>query len=190
MKKAKPSNPLFLLDEIDKLGSDWRGDPSSALLEVLDPEQNSTFSDHYLEVDYDLSNVMFITTANTLNIPAPLMDRMEIIRIAGYTEDEKVEIARKHLIPNAIAKHGVDAKEWAIDDEGLLLLIRRYTREAGVRNLERELSTLIRKAVKELTLTKKKAIVVDAKAVGDYIGVAKYRYGELEDVDQIGVVTG
>ena len=155
MRKAKSSNPLFLLDEVDKMGADFRGDPSSALLEVLDPEQNHTFNDHYLEVDYDLSNVMFITTANTLNIPPPLMDRMEIIRIAGYTEDEKVEIARKHLIPNAIAKHGLEPKEWSIDDEALLLLIRRYTREAGVRNLERELSTLIRKAVKELTLEKK-----------------------------------
>ena len=190
MRKAKSSNPLFLLDEVDKMGSDFRGDPSSALLEVLDPEQNSTFNDHYLEVDYDLSNVMFITTANTLNIPPPLMDRMEIIRIAGYTEDEKVEIARKHLIPHAIAKHGLDLKEWAIDDEALLLLIRRYTREAGVRNLERELSTLIRKAVKELTLSKKKSVLVDAKTVSDYIGVPKYRYGEVEAEDQIGVVTG
>jgi ATP-dependent Lon protease len=190
MRKAKSSNPLFLLDEVDKMGADFRGDPSSALLEVLDPEQNHTFNDHYLEVDYDLSSVMFITTANTLNIPPPLMDRMEIIRIAGYTEDEKVEIARKHLIPHAIAKHGLDATEWAIDDEALLLLIRRYTREAGVRNLERELSTLIRKAVKELTLTKKTSILVEAKSVGDFIGVPKYRYGELEDVDQIGVVTG
>ena len=149
MRKAKSSNPLFLLDEVDKMGSDFRGDPSSALLEVLDPEQNHTFNDHYLEVDYDLSSVMFITTANTLNIPPPLMDRMEIIRIAGYTEDEKVEIARKHLIPHAITKHGLDPKEWAIDEEALLTIIRRYTREAGVRNLERELSTLIRKAVKE-----------------------------------------
>ena len=190
MRKAKSSNPLFLLDEVDKMGADFRGDPSSALLEVLDPEQNHTFNDHYLEVDYDLSNVMFITTANTLNIPPPLMDRMEIIRIPGYTEDEKVEIARKHLIPAAIAKHGLEPKEWSIDDEGLLLLIRRYTREAGVRNLERELSTLIRKAVKELTLSQKKSIVVDTKGVGDFLGVPKYRYGELEDVDQIGVVTG
>src|SRR5712671_5102651 len=190
MRKAKTANPLFLLDEVDKMGSDFRGDPSSALLEVLDPEQNHTFNDHYLEVDYDLSSVMFITTANTLNIPPPLMDRMEIIRIAGYTEDEKVEIARKHLIPHAISKHGLEAKEWSIDDEGLLLLIRRYTREAGVRNLERELSTLIRKAVKELTLTKKEAVAVEAKNVSDYIGVPKYRYGEVEDVDQIGVVTG
>src|SRR5436305_11768618 len=140
------------------MGSDFRGYPSSALLEVLDPEQNSTFNDQYLEVDYDLSSVMFITTANTLNIPAPLMDRMEIIRIAGYTEDEKVEIARRHLIPNATAKHGLTPNEWSIDDDALLLLIRRYTREAGVRNLERELSTLIRKAVKELTLEKKESI--------------------------------
>src|ERR1700739_4667206 len=190
MRKAKTANPLFLLDEVDKMGSDFRGDPSSALLEVLDPEQNHTFNDHYLEVDYDLSSVMFITTANTLNIPPPLMDRMEIIRIAGYTEDEKVEIARKHLIPHATAKHGLDPKEWAIDDEALLLLIRRYTREAGVRNLERELSTLIRKAVKELTLAKKKSVLVEANNVGDYIGVPKFRYGEVEDQDQVGVVTG
>jgi ATP-dependent Lon protease len=190
MRKAKSSNPLFLLDEVDKMGADFRGDPSSALLEVLDPEQNHTFNDHYLEVDYDLSHVMFITTANTLNIPPPLMDRMEIIRIAGYTEDEKVEIARKHLIPHATAKHGLDPKEWAIDDEALLLVIRRYTREAGVRNLERELSTLIRKAVKELTLSKTKSITVEAKTVADYLGVPKFRYGEVEDEDQVGVVTG
>src|ERR1044072_1194377 len=171
MRKAKSSNPLFLLDEVDKMGADFRGDPSSALLEVLDPEQNHTFNDHYLEVDYDLSSVMFITTANTLNIPPPLMDRMEIIRIAGYTEDEKVEIARRHLIPNAIAKHGLKPGEWAIEDEGLLLLIRRYTREAGVRNLERELSPLIRKAVKELTLEQKTSITVDAQNVPNYLGV-------------------
>ena len=190
MRKAKTSNPLFLLDEVDKMGADFRGDPSSALLEVLDPEQNHTFADHYLEVDYDLSNVMFITTANTLNIPPPLMDRMEIIRIAGYTEDEKVEIARKHLIPHAIAKHGLDTKEWSIDDEALLLMIRRYTREAGVRNLERELSTLIRKAVKELMTSKKKSIAVTAATVGDYLGVPKHRYGEIEDEDLVGMVTG
>jgi ATP-dependent Lon protease len=190
MRKAKTSNPLFLLDEVDKMGADFRGDPSSALLEVLDPEQNHTFNDHYLEVDYDLSHVMFITTANTLNIPPPLMDRMEIIRIAGYTEDEKVEIARKHLIPHATAKHGLASDEWSIDDEALLLVIRRYTREAGVRNLERELSTLIRKAVKELTLSKTKSITVEAKNVADYLGVPKFRYGEVEDQDQVGVVTG
>src|SRR3954464_4608925 len=190
MRKAKSSNPLFLLDEGDKMGADFRGDPSSALLEVLDPEQNHAFNDHYLEVDYDLSNVMFITTANTLNIPPPLMDRMEIIRIAGYTEDEKVEIARKHLIPHAIVKHGLTPKEWTIDDEALLMLIRRYTREAGVRNLERELSTLIRKAVKDLTISKKKSVNVDAKNLPDFLGVPKYRYGEVEEEDQVGVVTG
>ena len=190
MRKAKTSNPLFLLDEIDKMGADFRGDPSSALLEVLDPEQNSTFNDHYLEVDYDLSNVMFITTANTLNIPGPLMDRMEIIRIAGYTENEKVEIARKHLIPNSLAKHGLDSKEWSIDDDSLLLMIRRYTREAGVRNLERELSTLARKAVKELMLSKKKSVKVTEKVVEEFLGVPKYRYGEIETDDQVGVVTG
>jgi ATP-dependent Lon protease len=190
MRKAKSSNPLFLLDEVDKMGSDFRGDPSSALLEVLDPEQNHTFNDHYLEVDYDLSHVMFITTANTLNIPPPLMDRMEIIRIAGYTEDEKVEIARKHLIPHAITKHGLDSKEWTIDDEALLTIIRCYTREAGVRNLERELSTLIRKAVKELILSEKKPVKASADNLADYLGVPKYRYGEVEDKDQIGIVTG
>jgi len=190
MRKAKSSNPLFLLDEIDKMGADFRGDPSSALLEVLDPEQNSTFNDHYLEVDYDLSGVMFVTTANTLNIPPPLMDRMEIIRIAGYTEDEKLEISRKHLIPNAIAKHGLKADEWTIDDAALLTVIRRYTREAGVRNLEREISTLIRKAVKELTLSKKKSVHVTEKSLEDYLGVPKYRFGEVESEDQIGVVTG
>src|SRR5438034_3805330 len=180
MRKAKSSNPLFLLDEVDKMGADFRGDPSSALLEVLDPEQNHTFNDHYLEVDYDLSNVMFVTTANTLNIPPPLMDRMEIIRIAGYTEDEKVEIARRHLIPNALTKHGVDSKEWSVDDEALLTIIRRYTREAGVRNLERELSTLARKAVKELMISKKKSVKVTEKTLEDFLGVPKYRYGEIE----------
>jgi ATP-dependent Lon protease len=190
MRKAKTSNPLFLLDEIDKMGADFRGDPSSALLEVLDPEQNSTFNDHYLEVDYDLSNVMFITTANTLNIPSPLMDRMEIIRIAGYTENEKVEIARKHLIPNALSKHGLDSREWSIDDDALLLVIRRYTREAGVRNLERELSTLARKAVKELMISKKKSVKVTEKSLEEFLGVPKYRFGEIENEDQVGIVTG
>ncbi len=172
------------------MGADFRGDPSSALLEVLDPEQNSTFNDHYLEVDYDLSSVMFITTANTLNIPPPLMDRMEIIRIAGYTENEKVEIARKHLIPNSISKHGLDSKEWSIDDDALLLIIRRYTREAGVRNLERELSTLARKAVKDLMISKRKSVKVTEKNLEDFLGVPKYRYGEIEEDDQVGVVTG
>jgi ATP-dependent Lon protease len=190
LRKAKSSNPLFLLDEIDKMGMDFRGDPSSALLEVLDPEQNTTFNDHYLEVDYDLSNVMFVTTANTLNIPPPLMDRMEIIRIAGYTEDEKVEIARKHLIPEAIKKHGLSAKEWSITDEALLTLIRRYTRESGVRNLTREVSNLVRKAVKDILLLKETSVQVDAAKLEAYLGVPKFRYGEAELEDQVGVVTG
>jgi ATP-dependent Lon protease len=190
MRKAKHVNPLFLLDEVDKMGADFRGDPSSALLEVLDPEQNSTFNDHYLEVDYDLSNVMFVTTANTLNIPPALMDRMEIIRIAGYTEDEKVEIARRHLLPKAIREHGLKSKEFAIDEEALMTIIRRYTREAGVRNLERELATLARKAVKELIISQKKSIRVTAKNLEDFLGVPRYRYGEAEREDQVGVVTG
>jgi ATP-dependent Lon protease len=190
MRKAKTSNPLILLDEIDKMGMDFRGDPSAALLEVLDPEQNSTFNDHYLEVDYDLSNVMFVTTANTLNIPAPLMDRMEVIRIAGYTEEEKLEIARKHLIPGAVKKHGLDSKEWQIDDAALLMLIRRYTREAGVRNLEREISNLIRKAVKEILITKVKAVAVTEENLPVFLGAPKFRYGEIDEEDQVGVVTG
>ena len=190
MRKAKTSNPLILLDEIDKMGMDFRGDPSAALLEVLDPEQNSTFNDHYLEVDYDLSNVMFVTTANTLNIPAPLMDRMEVIRIAGYTEEEKLEIARRHLIPGAMKKHGLDAKEWSVTDDGLLMLIRRYTREAGVRNLERELSNLIRKAVKEILITKVKSVEVNPETLPVFLGPPKFRYGEIDADDQVGVVTG
>ena len=190
MRKAKSQNPLVLLDEIDKLGMDFRGDPSSALLEVLDPEQNSSFNDHYLEVDYDLSNVMFITTSNTLNIPPALLDRMEVIRIAGYTEDEKIEIARRHLIPEATTKHGLAAKEWKITEEALLLLIRRYTREAGVRNLSRELANLARKSVKEILLKKKKTVLIDEKKIEDFLGVPKYRFGETEDEDQVGVVTG
>ena len=190
MRKAKTSNPLFLLDEIDKMGMDFRGDPSSALLEVLDPEQNQSFNDHYLEVDYDLSNVMFVTTANTLNIPAPLMDRMEIIRIAGYTEQEKLEIARRHLIPSALQKHGLNADEWSIDDGGLMSVIRRYTREAGVRNLERELSNLARKAVKQILMGQAKTIVVGDANVADFLGVPKFRYGQAELEDQIGAVTG
>ena len=190
MRKAKSSNPLFLLDEIDKMGMDFRGDPSSALLEVLDPEQNASFNDHYLEVDYDLSSVMFVTTANTLNIPPALMDRMEIIRIAGYTEDEKIEIAKRHLLPHSMTKHGLDAKEFDVDDSALMELVRRYTREAGVRNLEREISNLSRKAVKEILTNKKKRIDVTAKNVADFLGVPKYRYGEIEADDQVGLVTG
>ena len=190
MRKAKTSNPLFLLDEIDKMGQDFRGDPSSALLEVLDPEQNMTFNDHYLEVDYDLSNVMFVTTANTLNIPGPLMDRMEIIRIAGYTEEEKAEIARTHLIPVAVSKHGLTKDEWSITDEALLTVIRRYTREAGVRNLEREISNLARKAVKEIMMGGSTTVKVTDANLADYLGVSKFRYGEAETEDQVGVVTG
>ena len=190
MKKAKKSNPLFLLDEIDKMGMDFRGDPSSALLEVLDPEQNSTFMDHYLEVEYDLSDVMFVTTANTLNIPGPLMDRMEVIRIAGYTEDEKVEICRRHLIPKAEKDHGLKEGEFSISDEALRLVVRRYTREAGVRNLEREMATLARKAVKDILMSEKEQIEVSLEVVEDYLGVPRYRYGEMESEDQVGVVTG
>ena len=190
MKKAKKSNPLFLLDEIDKMGQDFRGDPASALLEVLDPEQNSTFADHYLEVDYDLSDVMFITTANSLNMPQPLLDRMEIIRIPGYTEDEKVEIARRHLLPKLMENHVLKEEEWKIDDDGLMALIRQYTREAGVRNLERELSKLARKAVRDLETGAAKSVVVTAETLPDYAGVAKFRHGEIDRADQIGVVTG
>ncbi|HEY4941745.1 MAG TPA: endopeptidase La [Rhizomicrobium sp.] len=190
MKKAKTANPLFLLDEIDKLGADWRGDPSSALLEVLDPEQNHTFNDHYLEVDFDLSDVMFITTANTLRMPGPLMDRMEIIRIPGYTEDEKLEIAKRHLIPKEMKAHGLRDDEWKITDAGLLSLIRYHTREAGVRNLEREIANLTRKAVKEIVSHKASSVEVTLENVDSYAGVRKFRYGEVEGEDQVGVVTG
>jgi ATP-dependent Lon protease len=190
MRKAKKSNPLFLFDEIDKMGMDFRGDPSSALLEVLDPEQNHGFMDHYLEVEYDLSNVMFVTTANTLNIPPPLMDRMEIIRIAGYTEDEKIEIARRHLLPKIEKDHGLKAKEFVLAEPALKTIIRRYTREAGVRNLEREMATLARKAVKELLTSDKKTIKITDKVLETYLGVPRYRYGEAELEDQVGVVTG
>ncbi|GMA79019.1 Lon protease [Methylorubrum aminovorans] len=190
MRKAKTSNPLILLDEIDKMGMDFRGDPSAALLEVLDPEQNATFNDHYLEVDYDLSNVMFVTTANTLNIPGPLMDRMEVIRIAGYTEEEKLQIARRHLIPEAVKKHGLGPDEWSITDDGLMMLIRRYTREAGVRNLEREISNLIRKAVKEILITKVKQVEANPETLPEFLGPPKFRYGEIDADDQVGVVTG
>ncbi len=190
MRKAKTSNPLFLLDEIDKMGMDFRGDPSSALLEVLDPEQNASFNDHYLEVDYDLSNVMFVTTANTLNIPPPLMDRMEIIRIAGYTEDEKIEIAQRHLIPAALKKHGLAPVECEIERSALVSIIRRYTREAGVRNLEREISNVARKAVKQIVTGKTLSVKVTDENINDFLGVPRYRYGEAEAEDQVGVVTG
>ncbi|MEQ1525040.1 MAG: S16 family serine protease, partial [Aestuariivirga sp.] len=190
MKKAKKSNPLFLLDEIDKMGMDFRGDPSSALLEVLDPEQNSTFMDHYLEVEYDLSNVMFVTTSNTLNIPPALLDRMEIIRIAGYTEEEKMEIGKRHLVPKVMENHALDKKEFEITDDAIYEAIRRYTREAGVRNLEREINTIARKAVKDLMMSKKKKIKVTPEVVNQYLGVQKYKHGEAEREDQVGVVTG
>lgn len=190
MKKAKSSNPLFLLDEIDKLGADYRGDPSSALLEVLDPEQNSTFNDHYLEVDYDLSDVMFICTANSLRMPQPLMDRMEIIRIPGYTEDEKIEIAKRHLIQKQAEANGLKKGEWTLTDEALRDLIRYYTREAGVRSLEREIAGLARKAVREILSTDVKKIVVKTEDLDKYAGVRKFRYGEAELEDMVGVVTG
>ncbi|MDP6182857.1 MAG: endopeptidase La [Gammaproteobacteria bacterium] len=190
MKKAKSSNPLFLLDEIDKLGADWRGDPTSALLEVLDPEQNHTFNDHYLEVDYDLSDVMFVTTANTLRMPAPLMDRMEIIRIPGYTEDEKVEIAKRHLISKQMKDHGLKEQEWSISDEALRGLIRYYTREAGVRNLEREIANLARKGIKEILKENKEQVHITKRNLEKFAGVQKFRFGELEEDDLVGVVTG
>ncbi len=190
MRKAKSSNPLFLLDEIDKLGADWRGDPSSALLEVLDPEQNGTFADHYLEVDYDLSDVMFITTANSLHMPQPLLDRMEIIRIPGYTEDEKVEIAKRHLIAKQGEANSLKPAEWLITDEALRELIRTYTREAGVRNLEREIANLARKAVKAIVTGKAKQVTITGENVGKYAGIPRFRYGETEAEDMVGVVTG
>lgn len=191
MKKANTTNPLFLLDEIDKMGSDYRGDPASALLEVLDPEQNSSFNDHYLEVDYDLSDVMFVTTANSLDMPRPLLDRMEIIRLSGYTEDEKIEIAKRHLIPKTFVENAITPSELEIKDEAVRSIIRYYTREAGVRNLEREISTVARKAVKEILLAKKKKkVVVDAKNIDKYLGVIKYRFGEAENEDHVGVTTG
>ncbi len=190
MKKAKSSNPLFLLDEIDKLGQDWRGDPSSALLEVLDPEQNATFADHYLEVDYDLSDVMFVTTANTLRMPQPLLDRMEIIRLSGYTEDEKVEIARRHLIDKQVKANGLKKSEWSITPEALRDLVRYYTREAGVRSLEREIAGLARKSIKEILIKKRKKIAITSKNLEKYAGVKRYRYGEVEEEDLVGIVTG
>ena len=190
MKKVKASNPLFLLDEIDKMGSDWRGDPASALLEVLDPEQNDTFQDHYLEIDYDLSDVMFVTTANTLRIPDALMDRMEVIRIHGYTEDEKVEIAKRHLIEKQKESHGLKTDEWAISEPALRDVIRFYTREAGVRNLERELANLTRKATKEILTSGVKKVFVTKQNLRKYAGVHKFHFGELEEEDIVGVTNG
>jgi ATP-dependent Lon protease len=190
MKKAKTSNPLFMLDELDKMGADFRGDPSSALLEVLDPEQNSNFNDHYLEVDYDLSDVMFVCTANTLRMPQPLLDRLEVIRIPGYTEDEKVEIAKRHLISKQLEANGLKAGEWSITDDALLDLLRYYTREAGVRNLERELANLIRKATKEILMENRQQIRVSRRNLARFAGVRKFRYGEAEHEDLVGVSTG
>ena len=190
LKKVGTSNPLILLDEIDKLGADWRGDPSSALLEVLDPEQNSTFQDHYIEVDYDLSDVMFITTANTMNMPQPLLDRMEIIRLSGYTEDEKVEIARRHLIKKQVKDHGLKDGEFELTDDALRKTIQNYTREAGVRNIERELARLARKAVTEIVSGKADTVKITVDNLEDYLGVPKFRRSEIDDNDQVGVTTG
>ncbi|MFN3572691.1 MAG: endopeptidase La [Phenylobacterium sp.] len=190
MKKAKTTNAFFLLDEIDKMGSDYRGDPASALLEVLDPAQNSTFADHYLEVDYDLSPVMFVTTANSLNMPQPLLDRMEIIRIPGYTEDEKVEIAKRHILPKLTKDHGLKPEEFVVPEEAIRDLIRYYTREAGVRNLERELGNLARKTVRDLARENLTSITIDAERLAKYAGVRKYRYGETDAEDQVGIITG
>lgn len=190
MKKVKATNPLMLLDEIDKLGADYRGDPSSALLEVLDPEQNSTFADHYMEVDYDLSNVMFVTTANSLNIPGPLLDRMEVIRIAGYTEDEKIEIAKAHLLPQAVEEHGLRTGEFALDETAIRKIVRNYTREAGVRNLKREIASLARKATTKIVKGEEETVAIDENNIGDFAGVERFRFGLAEQEDQIGVVTG
>ena len=190
LKKVKTTNPVFLLDEIDKLGQDFRGDPASALLEVLDPEQNNAFNDHYLEVDYDLSQVMFVTTANTMNIPGPLLDRMEIIRIAGYTEEEKLEIAKRHLIEKVKSNNALTDKEFKISDDVIRSVIQNYTREAGVRNLERELNSLGRKAVKEISQNKSDSLNVSSDNISEYLGVKKFRYGKKENDDLVGVVTG
>ncbi len=190
MKKAKSSNPLFLLDEIDKLGQDWRGDPTSALLEVLDPEQNNAFNDHYLEVDYDLSDVMFVCTANSLKMPQPLLDRMEIIRLSGYTEDEKIEIAKGHLLPKIVKEHGLKKDEFHISDDALRDILRYYTREAGVRNLEREIASLARKSVKEILTKSVKSVHVTRRNLEKFLGVKKFRYGEVEPEDLVGVTTG
>ena len=190
MKKAGTRNPLFLLDEIDKVGNDYRGDPSSALLEALDPEQNTTFNDHYLEVDYDLSDVLFVTTANTLNILPPLLDRMEVIRIPGYTEDEKINIANKYLLPKQIKDNGVKEGEMNFDDDTIKDVIRYYTKESGVRNLEREISKISRKVVKKVVNKESGAVKVDSKNLSDFLGVRKFKFGEIEDTNKVGVVTG
>ena len=190
MKKAGAKNPLFLLDEIDKVGSDYRGDPSSALLEALDPEQNVNFNDHYLEVDYDLSDVMFVTTANTLNILPPLLDRLEVIRIPGYTEDEKVNIANNYLIPKQIKNNGLKQDEWKLEKEAIKDIIRSYTKEAGVRNLEREISKVARKTVKRILIDENDKTLIDSKNLSDYLGVKKYKYGEIETENKVGIVTG
>jgi len=190
MKKAGTKNPLILLDEIDKIGNDYRGDPSSALLEALDPEQNSTFNDHYLEVDYDLSDVMFVTTANTLNILPPLLDRMEVIRLAGYTEDEKINIANKYLLPKQIKDNGVKEKEMTLSEDIIKEIIQSYTKESGVRNLEREISKVARKVVKKVVTGEEKEVKIDLKNLPDYLGIQKFKFGELENEDKIGVVTG
>jgi len=190
LKKAKTTNPLILLDEIDKMGQDFRGDPASAMLEVLDPEQNNTFMDHYLEVEYDLSNVMFLTTANSYNMPGPLMDRMEIISLSGYTEDEKREIAKQHLLPKVMKNHGLKAKEFVVEDSALTAMVRVYTREAGVRNLEREIAKVARKAVTKIVRKETQKVVVSDENISDFLGVAKFRYGLAEKEDQVGVVTG
>ena len=190
LKKAKSGNPLFLLDEIDKMGMDYRGDPASALLEVLDPEQNATFNDHYLELDYDLSDVMFVTTANSLNMPQPLLDRMEIIRIAGYTEDEKLEIAKRHLLVKIRDNHGLKEGEWTVTEGAIRDLIRYYTREAGVRNLEREIARLARKAVRKIAQSDATEITITPENLSEFAGVRKFRYGLADETDQIGAVTG
>ena len=190
LKKSEYSNPLFLLDEVDKIGSDWRGDPASALLEVLDPEQNKNFNDHYLEVDYDLSNVMFITTANTLNIPQPLVDRMEVIRISGYTENEKLNIAEKYLLPKQIKEIGIKNSEVKVSSSAITSIIRNYTRESGVRNLERDISKLLRKALKLIILKKRKKSSISSRNIEDYLGVKKFKFGEIENKALVGVCTG
>jgi ATP-dependent Lon protease len=190
LKKAKTTNPLILLDEIDKMGQDFRGDPASAMLEVLDPEQNSTFVDHYLEVEYDLSNVMFVTTSNSYNMPGPLLDRMEIISLSGYTEDEKLEIAKRHLLGKVVKNHGLKKAEFEVKDEALTDIVRYYTREAGVRNLEREVAKLARKAVTKIVKKEEEKVVVSSDNLSDFLGVRKFRYGLAEEESQVGVVTG